>query len=708
MAIKVNAEVIGLGKYIGRAMQNMPDVRGSISIGYRHISQIKLNIETIVFELQCMSLKRPRPFVEGLEARQMMSASIASALLDNPGDPKNVMESFVDFLRDHFAPNSVATPIGTPDSVQTGQGSYIRRPASRSKLRSQPRMTTTPTPTIPITGSNTPVSTAGTISTTVGPVQAITSQTTGPISGDINGDGVVNSDDIALFDRGLAKYQTGAIVAGAATLVDGDVNGDGVVDENDYAVICTNLPSAPGDPAGSVTAPILIPGTGFTGATLQPAAMGTSDQAGYSENAIARWDVVPYQTFINNFNVGVVAFDMSGIKEVDFSVNGSAWVPVRQMTLNTQTANHTGVGNQNDGVVEYWATLNATDYPDGQIEVRAIAVPNVGVPRVLDSLYLNADSKGTLPNAVAYVSPTGSDSIGDGTAAKPFASIVQAEMSINAKQGNVDGATIYLMAGNYTITAGMWNQTALSTSRWLSITHAPGLTKSDVTILGTIANSAGSNDGLQTKLVKVSDVTLKGMVTGSAKIVDSVWYDNVVMVGPGRSAGTSFRESQFDNRYITNSSISDMQDAPDAINIYRGVTIDSIAQSGFHNSPLVINSTVSNIDRGSNTTLHPDAYQFTYAVDNAIAYGLVAQDAINAFGIRIQPAATDVAIVASTFADTAPYVFELERPYTNLLLLNSSLAGQFSEYSTFVATDVIFQNCTLTNPPAPWLGLLIK
>src|SRR4051794_19651724 len=100
-----------------------------------------------------------------------------------------------------------------------------------------------------------------------------------------------------------------------------------------------------------------------------------------------------------------------------------------------------------------------------------------------------------------------------------------------------------------------------------------------------------------------------------------------------------------------------------------------LAQSGYHNSPLVINSSVSDLDRGTITTLHPDAYQFTQDPGNAIAYGLVATDGINTFGLRMQPGATNVAIVGCQFLSNAPYVFELERPYVNLLMKDTTMLG---------------------------------
>ena len=82
---------------------------------------------------------------------------------------------------------------------------------------------------------------------------------------------------------------------------------------------------------------------------------------------------------------------------------------VDTMTINPQTENTSGIGVQTSGVTEYWATLKASDFEDGAVEVRAVVYPNVGVPRVLAGITLYANVNGTLTQPVRYVSPTGSD-----------------------------------------------------------------------------------------------------------------------------------------------------------------------------------------------------------------------------------------------------------------------------------------------------------
>src|SRR5262249_17949540 len=154
--------------------------------------------------------------------------------------------------------------------------------------------------------------------------------------------------------------------------------------------------------------------------------------------AIARWDVVPYQTIVEQttptFNVGVVAFHIAGIERVAFSLEGGPWTDVTSMELNPEA-----------GVVEYFATIDASDFSsDGPIEVRATAYPKAaapqaqgtaaypggGDPRVLKSLFLYVDAGPAATPIARYCSPSGSDSTGDGSVGNPYASPWRAAKAI--------------------------------------------------------------------------------------------------------------------------------------------------------------------------------------------------------------------------------------------------------------------------------------
>ncbi|GAG12791.1 unnamed protein product, partial [marine sediment metagenome] len=186
-----------------------------------------------------------------------------------------------------------------------------------------------------------------------------------------------------------ATPPSGTLAPGATAAVTVSINskanslGAGSYDGN---VSFTNTTNHNGDTSRvmslTVHAPpgaILIPGSGFSGPTAQPDPVGSGP--GVDAKAIARWDVVPFQTFDGDFNVGVVAFHINGIDRVEFAVDGGPWLSISEMSENARV-----------GVWEYWAAVRASDFADGEIELRAIAYPLVGIPRVLDSLFLCANA----------------------------------------------------------------------------------------------------------------------------------------------------------------------------------------------------------------------------------------------------------------------------------------------------------------------------
>src|SRR5690606_33897979 len=140
-----------------------------------------------------------------------------------------------------------------------------------------------------------------------------------------------------------------------------------------------------------------------------------------------------------NFQIGVVAFHQNGIDRVEFSVDGGPWQPVYDMTENPRT-----------GIWEFTANLDVSQYREGPIEVRAVAYPVAGVPRVLagphtnapingqNSMFLFADPNGDWSPSRLYVSASGSDA-NPGTQAAPKRTIK------NALDAATDGAEIIIM-----------------------------------------------------------------------------------------------------------------------------------------------------------------------------------------------------------------------------------------------------------------------
>lgn len=443
---------------------------------------------------------------------------------------------------------------------------------------------------------------------------------------------------------------------------------------------------------------VLRPGDGWTGPTEQPPAVGDPAAPGYDAKAIARWDVVPYQTFDGLFHVGVVAFHINGIDRVDFSVNGGRWTAVKEMTRNPQT-----------DVYEYTATLNASDYPDGPLEVRAIAWPTRGVPRVLDVLPLNANANGTLPSVARYVSPTGSDTTGDGSEAKPFATIMKAARAIQTANGtgNADGGTIYLTAGDYPLGPYSFGNLTSTANRWLTITPAPGVAKADVRIVGS-----STTDGLRTKLVRLSNLSVTGSLQNHAGTGGQLWLDACELTGPGRAVNFSWL-SGWTAAYWIDTAVSHSRDGIDGAALARNCYVHNIGSDAFSNSGMVINSTAANIDM-SGTEFHPDVYQVYPSGSNRILYGVTATQNIGGQGVF---AGNSVSLTDSAFVDvvinntpTIMYAFQFGGPTSHLYIRNSAFAGSLGAYwmPNFTASNVVIEATNFSGGPGPRAGVTFR
>ena len=124
----------------------------------------------------------------------------------------------------------------------------------------------------------------------------------------------------------------------------------------------------------------IISGNGFSGVTDQPSLRGSPQSPGYGAKAIARWTELPYITRSEDFYVTVSAFHMTDIKRVDFILNGGSIVKVRDVAPHPES-----------GYAEYMVKVDVSTLTEGLHEVRAIAYPHHGEPRVLQGEYVSGD-----------------------------------------------------------------------------------------------------------------------------------------------------------------------------------------------------------------------------------------------------------------------------------------------------------------------------
>jgi hypothetical protein len=373
----------------------------------------------------------------------------------------------------------------------------------------------------------------------------------------------------------------------------------------------TTQPIPPNNPPGSA---ILVPGSGFTGPTPPPAKIGSGSFS--NSLAIARWDVVPNQTIGGNLNVGVVAWHVNpvGIDRIEFSANGGPWLPVSAMSANPDT-----------GVIEYVATLQAGLFAaDGAIELRAIAYPAVGLPRLLDSLMLNVNAHGTLPGLIRYVATTGSDTAGNGLGpGTAFRTVAKAAAAIQAVAGRADNGIIYLEPGSYDSSPG-----AVSTSSgWLTIAGDPSQPNSAAVI--------NAFSGARTKLQRFLNLTMTTQVKQAWQQPN--WYDHCDLHASSwdddlrffhafspAETGTDWRRQD----YVTDCTFHDVRNPARDSFFNRNVRIRHIGEDAWSDATVVINGTESDVNLFSITGYHADVASFSGpGTDNVVWYGIRTVDA---------------------------------------------------------------------------------
>jgi len=392
-------------------------------------------------------------------------------------------------------------------------------------------------------------------------------------------------------------------------------------------------------------------------------------------------------------NVAVVAFHMSGIERVSFSANGGPWVDVYEMQRNPQT-----------GVWEYYVTLDPSTCADGRIEVRAIAWPTVGLPRVLQgpiagaerlgehSMVLWANADGSLQAQQRFVAANGSDTNDGRTATTPVRTIAKAAALISAAQGgNAGGGFINVAPGTYAWTGagrdefGATVPHPLTTERWLTVRRAPNTT-GDVVFTST-------NDGaLRTRLLAVQGMRFDAAQPNrvGTEVGSSLWISHCDLRGTGRAdtrqwIGTGFAAGG----YMTQTRVSNSANGCNRGILVRDLHVESIGNDGFVQIPLVLNSTVRDIQKPAGTGFHPDVVQYMQnnaanPNQNVIIYGLKAFDCNSqGFFARPEPGIEsspwrDFALVNyfSEFNQGSPYFAQWMAPIDHLVIQNCSFVGE--------------------------------
>ncbi|QKK07445.1 MAG: hypothetical protein HND58_04255 [Planctomycetota bacterium] len=443
----------------------------------------------------------------------------------------------------------------------------------------------------------------------------------------------------------------------------------------------------------------LVPGDGWDGPTDDPDPVGNDSMPGWDAKAIARWDVVPYQTVSGNFEIGLLAFHMNGIERIDVSLEDGPWQSLREMHENPRT-----------GIREYVAVIPGdtdTAISDGLVELRAIAYPEgAGTPRLLDSLFLFVNNHGTLDGPIIYVAKSGNDSTGDGSQNNPYATVRQALNVCGSGIDDYEGATIRIEeAGRYDV-----DQPAqpVRNTRWITIEGADGLSRDDVVIAaGSTADYVRPN----TQRLRFTNVSIdfSDMYQMYKEDPHQQWYDNCRwFYGQGwtytpPASLCPVRNVGYGGLFVTDSGSTDSIYAFINCNLVRNSHVERISGDVFQNSLMVVGCSVDTVD-GTVMSHHSDLFQYFGVYDNLIVYDINAasiKSTQNFFLDHANTTFTNCAFVNISVQDVEsdPPFSQLNSTQEHVLFFHVSNPGQrfvlrddMNGAGKFVAKNVIFRN----------------
>ncbi|MFI4855384.1 MAG: hypothetical protein ACIAQF_10465 [Phycisphaerales bacterium JB065] len=441
---------------------------------------------------------------------------------------------------------------------------------------------------------------------------------------------------------------------------------------------------------------VLQPGSGWSGPTAEPAPIGQPSDLGYDAKAIARWDVVPFQTFDEAFDIGVVAFHMNGIQRVDFAVDGGSWVSVNAPEYNART-----------GVMEYTVRLEPALFEDGPIEVRAIAYPVVGEPRVLDSLELFANPDGSLTGQTVYVSHDGTDAADAGSQESPFKTIAYAINRVG-----MGGEVILLDPGFYSLEG---SAPAMQTNeRWITVRGRDGLDRDDV-VLG-MPDDERKIARLKANRVRYNNLTLDfGTIRQFySEWNQHYWFDDILWTDSNGWAQEYEDHSGINNYcrtrgdagqhgwFATDSLAYNVTYGFSGAELVRNTHSERVSGDVFKDTQAVINATIRKID-GRVKDHHTDIIQIYSLQPNAIYYNISGYDNTEAQNIFTNSSTEvrDTAFVNIAILNESGHVgsSQLNCPHNHVLFLHVSMAHQslifrddWSDDRKFVANNVVIAN----------------
>ncbi|MEM1109256.1 MAG: hypothetical protein AAGH99_11270 [Planctomycetota bacterium] len=395
-------------------------------------------------------------------------------------------------------------------------------------------------------------------------------------------------------------------------------------------------------PAPSASGPSIRPSGNNPAWRNPPNRVGNSGAPGADRIALARWDAVSERDFRGQFPLGVVAHHLYGIDYVEFQVDGGTPVRVNAPSVNPRT--------RVDG---YWVVLDANDFGDRRIEVRATAYPHNGIPRKLEPLFLFANQGGTLKFPV-----------------------------------------LELPAGRHTL-----NARNLPTQGWLTVRPAPGVSRDKCIIVGRSRGWRAGN-------LKLENLTYEpgsgnGPLTGFSHD-NRLWMDRVRVVGAGEANPTNWITQAWTHQYYTDCEFTRVRrvfhHGPVTA---RNIEAYEIYEDFANANGLFANIKVDRLDRRSITSAHPDLFQYGRNIPGNLIIQDLTSTNNNGQGLFTDDM-RDVAVVRLNVTTVSPFrAIQLQGRSENILIQDSNFngSGNFRLDQGFSADDLVFRDSRSSGPP---------
>ena len=208
--------------------------------------------------------------------------------------------------------------------------------------------------------------------------------------------------------------------------------------------------------------------------------------------------------------------------------------------------------NPRTKVTEYWVYVDPATLPQGLFEVRAIAFPNAGIPRVLQgpikitnpelsfkngnhSMFLFADPANNYTKPEAWCSPNGNDSTAMiGVKSFPFKNINVALATIAQNTPTqANNAYVYLERGDYILdNMNGLGSVPMNEDIWGTIQPAKGVDKSEVRITKTSSVGGAGDKIILLKLRNLTIQKLEPFVKNDIQFKGKfLWFDNCDYIG---------------------------------------------------------------------------------------------------------------------------------------------------------------------------------